>query len=145
VTVRRGLRLGLTLVLAILVVGCGRMEARPARNVLLDGQEWLLLLATADGMRGATSFDGADGMLFDRGDEVDPDSVFFVMDGVAMPLDIAWFDANGRFVGMAAMPTCGDPVCPRFAAPGPFRWAIEAPPGAFDGFDAETRLEVGDS
>jgi uncharacterized membrane protein (UPF0127 family) len=93
-------------------------------------------------MRGAEDFGEADGMLFDRGGEVDPQSVFFVMDGVAMPLDIAWFDGQGRFVGMASMPTCGDPLCPRFAAPAPFRWAIEAPPGAFDGLDADARLVV---
>ena len=93
------------------------------RSVTLDGRPWRLLEGSADGMRGA-GFGDADGMLFDRGAEVDPRPVF-VMDGVAFPLDIAWFDGAGRLVGTATMPVCQAEPCPRTRGR-PVRWAVEA-------------------
>jgi uncharacterized membrane protein (UPF0127 family) len=142
-----GRRVG-ALVLALVVLGCaspGEPEATSAPGLLtatLDGQAWTLLPATPDGMRGLDGFGDADGMLFDRGRVVDPASVFFVMDGVAFPLAIAWFDGEGRLVGSTTMPFCPAEPCPRYAAPGPFRWAIEAPVGAFDALPADARLEI---
>lgn len=95
-------------------------------------------------MRGRTDFDGTDGMLFDLGGEVDPDAVVFVRDGVAMPLDIAWFGADGWLVGTASMATCVADPCPRTVAPGRFRWAIEAPLGRFADLAPGTRLAFPD-
>ena len=137
--------IGALILLVTTVAAC--VEPSPdatTRTVTLDGRAWQVLAATADGMRARTTFAGADGMLFDRGTEVDPQSVFFVMDGVAFPLDIAWFDGSGRLVGTASMPLCPAQRCPRHAAPAPFRWAIEAPPGAFAGLDGDARLVVED-
>jgi uncharacterized membrane protein (UPF0127 family) len=112
------------------------------RTVTLDARPWQVLDATEEGMRGRSGFGGVDGMLFDRGRQVDPGSVFFVMDGVAFPLDIAWFDESGRLLGTTTMPTCPAQPCPRHAAPGPFRWAVEGPVGAFDELSPVARLEV---
>ena len=92
-----------------------------------------LLEATPDGMRGQLGFGEADGMLFDMGGVDGPGrGRCSSWTTCAFPLDIAWFDADGRLLGLASMPRCGDPACPRFRAPGPFRWAMEAPHGAFD-------------
>lgn len=134
-----------SLVLALVVLGCGAPGAATSPAPIaatLDGQAWTLLAATPDGMRGLDGFGDADGMLFDRGRVVDPGSVFFVMDGVAFPLAIAWFDGDGRLVGTATMATCPAEPCPRHAAPEPFRWAVEAPVGSFDDLPAGARLEV---
>ena len=135
--------LGWMVVLAALLGGCAGADADPTtRSVTLDGRPWRVLGGGSDGMRGTAGFRGAEGMLFDRGAEVDPGSVFFVMDGVAFPLDIAWFDGAGRLVGTATMPVCPAEPCPRHAAPGPFRWAIEAPVNAFADLPAGAVLDV---
>ena len=52
-------------------------------------------------MRRRTDFGGADGMLFDLGRVVGASAVGFVMDGVTIPLAIAWFDGDGLLVGTA--------------------------------------------
>ena len=128
---------------ALVAAGCTVVDRADRIEVEVDGRPWEVLLATDDGMRGLDGFGGADGMLFDADDDVDPQSIFFVMDGVAFPLDIAWFRADGGLVGTATMPMCPANPCPRHAAPAPFRWAIEAPVGAFDALTADARLEVG--
>jgi uncharacterized membrane protein (UPF0127 family) len=130
-------------VVAAVITGCipgARSDAR--RVVLIGDAEWTLLLAGRDGMRDRDDFDGADGMLFDMDQDVDPGSVMFVMDRVRFPLDIAWFTDAGALVGTASMPRCPEKPCPAHAAPGPYRWAIEAPPGAFDDLDPGDRLEI---
>jgi uncharacterized membrane protein (UPF0127 family) len=113
-----------------------------ARDVAIDGVAWRVLVAGDEGMRGRTDFGDADGMLFDMGGEVQPSAVAFVMDGVLVPLDIAWFAADGRLVGTARMTPCAAEPCLRHVAPAPFRWAIEAPVGAFARTAADARLVV---
>jgi uncharacterized membrane protein (UPF0127 family) len=62
------------------------------------------------------------------------------MDHVAFPIDIAWFDGDGRFIGTARMEPCATQPCPRHAAPASYRWAVEAPTGAFDDLPPDARL-----
>jgi uncharacterized membrane protein (UPF0127 family) len=129
-----------------LVAACTTTEPSPAepgtRSALLDGRTWQLLGAGPDGMRGRLDFGGADGMLFDLEGDVSPSAVAFVMDGVSVPLAIAWFAADGSFVGRTAMTPCPAEPCQRYVAPAPFRWAIEARAGAFDDLPADARLEL---
>jgi uncharacterized membrane protein (UPF0127 family) len=149
---RRRTRLGVVAsALALALVACAGSADRsvPAsavtpgtRLVTIDGDPWRVLAAGADGMRGRTDFGDADGMLFDMGAQMAPGSVAFVMDGVPIPLAIAWFAADGRLVGTDAMAPCAAEPCPRYVSPGPFRWAIEARPVAFDDLAADARLEV---
>ncbi len=106
------------------------------------GRPWTVLIAGEDGMRGRDDFAAADGMLFDMQRETEPSAVAFVMDGVRLPLAIAWFGADGRLVGTAEMVPCPAEPCPRYLAPAPFRWAIEAPAGAFDRLPAGAELVV---
>lgn len=119
--------------------GVGRDTLRAVR---LDGVEWRVIVAPPDGMRGRDGFGGADGMLFDLGREVEPGAVVFVMDGVAFPLDVAWFAGDGTLVGVATMPRCPAEPCPRHAPERPYRWAVEAPVGAFDRLAPDARLDV---
>jgi len=125
---------------AVILMGCTATAARQV--VAVDGQTWTLLRDGGDGMRGRTSFDDADGMLFDLGGPTDPSAVVFVMDGVAFPIDIGWFAEDGTFLGWTEMPVCRAAPCPRHQAPAPFRWAIEAPHGAFEDVPAGARLEI---
>ena len=127
--------------IAALCLGCGGLETRTVR---LGQEEWTVLVGSSEGMRGRTDFGGADGMLFDLGREVDPRGTKFTMAGVSIPLDIAWFDGNGVLVGSTSMPLCEADACPVYAPDSPYRWAIEAPVGAFDGVDLDVRLEVPD-
>ena len=138
-------RLAVLGVLLLTLLGCASPTATPVvREVRIGEVPWQVFEAPPDGMRGQLGFGEADGMLFDMGGVTDPNAVVFVMDNVGIPLDIAWFDADGRLLGVAEMPRCGDAACPRFRAPGPFRWAVEAPPGAFDALPEDARLDVPD-
>lgn len=112
------------------------------RDVVMDGTPWRVLVAGAEGMRGRSDFAGADGMLFDLGRDVGPGAVAFVMDGVPIALDIAWFAGDGSLVGRARMEPCAAEPCPRSVAPAPFRYAIEALPGAFDELAPDAILRI---
>jgi uncharacterized membrane protein (UPF0127 family) len=71
------------------------------------------------------------GMLF----VFDADSTGrFWMRNTPMPLSIAFFRDDGRLVSVAVMAPCGDhEQCPRYAAAGPYRYALEVPRGDLDG------------
>lgn len=132
------------LIAAMLVSGACATEQPPADRVdaRLGDTTWELLVAPADGMRGRTGFDGADGMLFDQGRDVSPSAIRFVMDGVSIPLAIAWFDGDGAIVGLTRMEPCETRPCQTYGPEEAFRWAIEAPIGAFDGLAQGDRLEI---
>ena len=85
--------------------------------------------------------EGLDGMLFAFG-EARP-ATFGMLDTL-VPLDIWWFDADGRLLGSAEMQPCPEEPCTSFASPGPVAWALETPAGRFD-FDPEARLSTVDS
>lgn len=70
-----------------------------------------------------------DGMLFTW--DV-PIAASFEMDDVVFPLDIWWFDEDGRLLGSAGMSTCPDGDCVSYRAPGPVLWALETPAGEYD-------------
>jgi len=59
----------------------------------------------------------------------------FYMFNTVLPLSIAFFDGDGRFVSSTDMEPCRspDPVeCPRYPAVAPFRYALEVPQGGLD-------------
>lgn len=72
---------------------------------------------------------GIDGMLF-AWDA--PLSATFTMKDTPMPLDIWWFDADGALTGSYEMQPCLSGDCVAYRSPGPVRWALETPVGAFD-------------
>lgn len=84
------------------------------------------------GLMGATDLGDADGMAFVYDA---PSSNRFWMRATPLALDIAWFDADGRFVSAAAMSPClSGPAaaCTRYPAAGPYTLAIELPAGALE-------------
>lgn len=131
------------LVLAAMVVVAG-CQSPSVRTVQVGARSWTVYEDTGDGMRGQPGFGDADGMLFDMGREIDPSGVPFVMDGVAFPIDIAWFDGDGAFVSSLSMVPCDAVPCSLYYADGPYRWAVEAPVGGFADLLPTDRLVVGD-
>jgi uncharacterized membrane protein (UPF0127 family) len=107
-----------------------------------DGEEHDVAVWVADtaeergrGLMGVTDLGEAVGMLF-----------VFEADGLArfymwqtpMPLDIAFFAADGTFVDSASMEPCLEPpsdACLRYAPAEPYRWALELPSGGLAEFD----------
>jgi uncharacterized membrane protein (UPF0127 family) len=135
-------RRALLIVSVAAIVACQADVAEERRAIRIDDRAWEVIVGDPDGMRGRPDFGGADGMLFDHSAEVDPAAIVYVMDGVSFPLDIAWFDGGGALVGTARMATCPVEPCPQYASPGPFRWAVEAPVGAFDDLPADAELLI---
>jgi uncharacterized protein len=95
------------------------------------------------GLMEVTDLGGADGMLF----VFESEALYrFYMWRTPMPLDIAFFAADGSFVGEAAMEPCLDgPAdrCARYAPDAPFLLALEVPAGELDtlGIGPGSRLD----
>jgi uncharacterized membrane protein (UPF0127 family) len=109
-------------------------SAWPVRTIEVDGERLTVVAAMdpAVGLRGTTALGELDGMLFAYPGEVEPALHRFTMDGVRIPLDVAFFDAEGRLIAILAMPVCDAGPCPAYESPRPFRWALETPAGALD-------------
>lgn len=137
-------RVAATTVILVAALALGGCSPLPVRTVSLGGEPWVVYEGSGDGMRQLPGFGDADGMLFDMGRDVPPSGVPFVMDGVGFPLDIAWFDGNGALVSTTTMDMCDAAPCPVYYADGPYRWAVEAPAGAFADLQPTDRLSVGD-
>ena len=136
---------GAAIFLSLLLIGCEDPSTGARETIELGGETWTVLEGGDDGMRGRTGFAGADAMLFTFADGFDTRGIVWVMDGVAFPLDIAWFDHDGALVGTASMAVCPAAPCPTYAPDRPYRWAIEAPVGAFDRLRPDDRLDVPDA
>ena len=84
------------------------------------------------GLMDVTDLGEAEGMLF----VFDSEGVArFYMWQTPMPLDIAFLDADGRFVDSAEMEPCLEPSsasCARYAPDEPFLMALEVPAGELD-------------
>ncbi len=78
------------------------------------------------GLMGVTDLGDWGGMLFRFPDDV---TGGFWMKDTPLPLSIAFFDAAGRYVSAAEMPTCPDGDCPLHGAAAPYRLALEVPVG----------------
>ncbi|MBW3645820.1 MAG: DUF192 domain-containing protein [Actinobacteria bacterium] len=82
----------------------------------------------SQGLMEQTDLRGYDAMVF-RFDS--PSKGEFYMRNTRIPLSIAFFDAEGRFVSSADMEPCPDEVrrCPTYGAARPYLHAIEVPAG----------------
>ncbi len=102
-------------------------EDQPVQVWIADSTE-----ERARGLMEVTDLGDADGMLFVFDD---PSVHRFYMWQTPMPLDIAFFAADGTFIGSAAMDPCLEPsadVCVRYDADEPFQFALEVPAGGLD-------------
>ena len=114
-------------------------------TVRLDGSELSVAIAGNPGLRarglmGVTELGSLDGMVFvwDR----DTGSTFWMKDTL-IALDIAWFDAGGRFVSQLTMLPCDDQqVCPTHAAEALYRYALEMPQGTMPELSEASMLEL---
>ncbi len=105
---------------------------------------WAVALAeTPDqrrqGLMGVESLPERSGMLF-----VFPEDTVaqFWMKDTLIPLDIAFFTAEGSLVDVQTMTPCREDPCPRYSAGAPYRYALEAAAGALAGLTADDRLPV---
>lgn len=81
----------------------------------------------AQGLMNRPDLGGYDGMLFVFPQETDAK---FHMRNTPLPLTIAFFDSGGVFVSSADMAPCGNSSrCPRYAATGLYRTALEVSQG----------------
>lgn len=95
------------------------------------------------GLMGRRDLGGYDAMVFRFARDT---SGAFHMRNVPVPLEIAWFDANGRLVSTADMEPCPDREgCPHYPPAGPYRFALEVEKGGLSrlGIDESSVLSVG--
>lgn len=59
----------------------------------------------------------------------EPQDLTFWMKNTRIPLDILYFDGNGKFVSRTTMSPCSTPECPLYPSDGPARWALEVNAG----------------
>lgn len=121
-----------------------QLEGLGVLRLDVGGRELVVALADnaverATGLMFVTDLDDLDGMVFWYGSDT---STLFHMENTLIPLDIAFFAADGSFVSKTTMTPCTTDDCPTYAAEGRYRYAIEVPAGAFDWVDASTRLDV---
>jgi len=94
----------------------------------------------ARGLKGVTDLGpGLEGMLFVF-DAATTSS--FTMRGTEMPIDIAFFDGEGRLVDTLEMVPCAAEPCPSYRSSGPYRYALETEEGGFAGLGVLS-LDVG--
>ena len=89
----------------------------------------------SQGLRGVEALpSGLDGMLFVF---EQTRTATFGMEDTLIPLDIWWFDQDGRLVGSAEMAPCEAAPCTAYGSPGEVAYALETPTGSIE-------LEPGD-
>jgi uncharacterized membrane protein (UPF0127 family) len=113
------------------LAGFTRLEVR------VGGEAWQVAVADTPALRsrglmGVTDLGDVRGMLFLWEDDT---SGGFWMRDTLIPLDIAFFDAAGVLVDLLSMTPCREDPCPTYRPSGPYRAALEAPAGGFDGLD----------
>ena len=91
----------------------------------------------ATGLMGRERIGPHDGMAFTFGA---PTEGTFWMKNTLIPLSIAFWDEDGRIVGILDMEPCTDDPCPTYGPGVPYVGALEVEQGAFD----EHGVEVGD-
>ncbi len=110
--------------------------------VTLDDASLLVALADTPGLRRSglmlvEDLEDLDGMLFVFQEDT---SSGFWMKNTLLPLDIAFFDIDGRFVDGFAMEPCRADPCPSYFPSGGYRYALEMEEGAMP--DSPRQLQV---
>jgi hypothetical protein len=97
----------------------------------------------SQGLRGVETLpEGIDGMLFAFGD---PTTATFGMRDTLIPLEIWWFDGEGRILGSTRMEPCFATPCTGYASPGEIAWALETPSGEVHFAPGDTLKVIGAS
>ena len=106
-------------------------------TVNVSAEAWTVAMADtpalrAQGLMGVTDLGGRDGMLFVFAEDV---SGGFWMKDTLIPLDIAFFDADGVLVDLLTMVPCESDPCPIYTPTGAYRYAIETDVGRWEAID----------
>ena len=129
-------------------------SATPITSVVLHGKQGPVHVAvvTADtaaereqGLMGRTSLGASEGMIFQWSDVSDgPVTAAFWMKDTLIPLSIAFWDAEGRIVGIRDMTPCTHDPCPIYSPPKPYVGALEVNIGFFSehGVSKGDRIEL---
>lgn len=86
----------------------------------------------AQGLMGVTDLGERDGMLFVWDEDV---SSGFWMKNTLIPLDIAFFRADGVLVDLLSMVPCVTDPCQVYQPSGSYRYALETEVGRWEGID----------
>lgn len=117
--------------------GGGALDDFPRDEVTVAGEVWPVAVADdpgerAQGLTGVTDLGDLAGMLFVF--VVDTTAGFWMKD-TPLPLDIAFFAADGSLVDLLSMTPCLGEDCPTYRAGGRYRFALEVPAGGFAGLE----------
>ncbi len=122
----------------------------PIRSVIIHSRQGPVRVAVEEadspaerqqGLMGRTSLGADEGMVFMFGDAADgPVTSEFWMKDTLIPLSIAFWDADGRIVGIRDMDPCTIDPCPTYGSPEPYVGALEVN----DGFFTEHGVTTGD-
>ena len=145
------MRWRLALILALALAACGpddvqppspqaNLDALPRVAVTVGSLELEVAVADsaeqrAQGLAGIEDLGTLDGLLFVFPAEVE---TTFTMRETLIPLHIAFISAAGRVIDVQSMTPCTPGACQPYAAPSPYRWAIETPAGDL------ANVEIGD-
>jgi uncharacterized protein len=133
---------------ALSVASC--TGAAPLRSLIIHGDQGPVSVAVEEadspaergqGLMGRTSLGDNEGMIFTFGDVTDgPVTSEFWMKDTLIPLSVAFWDEDGRIVGIRDMDPCTDDPCPTYGSPEPYVGALEVN----DGFFTEHGVTTGD-
>lgn len=109
----------------------------PTATVTIGTEMWLVAVADepaerSRGLMGVTDLGDLDGMLFAWDDDV---TSGFWMKDTLIPLDIAFFAADGVLVDLLRMEQCPADPCPVYHPAGPYRYAVETEVGRWEDVD----------
>jgi uncharacterized membrane protein (UPF0127 family) len=140
----------LAVVTVVSVASCTKdeptIDATPISSVVLHGSDGPVRVTVeaadtpaerAHGLMGRTSLGTDEGMVFVFDGPTDGS---FWMKDTLIPLSIAFWDEDGRIVGIRDMEPCTADPCPTYGSPEPYVGALEVDQGFF----AEHGVVIGD-
>ena len=115
----------------------------PLARIRLDETEHLVAVARTPeqwqaGLGGVVDLGVVEGLLLWFPEDVA--GAGFTMEGARIPLDIAFFTAEGTLLDVTSMPLCATAPCPTYGPEAGFRFALEAPAGGLAGLAPGARL-----
>lgn len=109
----------------------------------VDDRPWFVAVADTQqqrrtGLMNVSDLGDLDGVLFVFGsDSTEP----FWMKDTLIPLDVAFFAADGVLVSVTRMSPCEEDACEWYYAEGAYRYALEAEAGDLTGLPTDARLD----
>ncbi len=144
----------LALAAMLSVASCAKaapsVAVAPITSVVLHGERGPVHVSVEEadspaererGLMGRTSLGANEGMIFLFDDVADgPVTSQFWMKDTLIPLSVAFWDEDGRIVGIQNMDPCTEDPCPTYGSPEPYVGALEVN----DGFFTEHGVKTGD-